>query len=412
MNKALDKLYYLSIFFILLPSISGGPFFSTIHSIGGYISAFLITAVIYKLYRNNASLKIDNKILILFLTFFASQSMSVFSAENISSFISTYKEIVFSGFFFILSIYFINDSKSIKNVILVLFAVAAINIFFQIFILLFPNYFVSFGQTFINPSYLSSVSFNLVRGRVSIAAYDEIMIPIILYYWIRSKNRKILLPLGILISIFSFLSEFRTKIIMLGFALAGSILIFKNNIKKYFIFLLIVPIVFYLLYSIQGYTVLDRFLLQNQTDISTVTSRIQRWEMAFEMGLSSPLIGVGLGNYYDYLPLQYQKSYSGYSFIREEYNAAATDTHDIFFQTFAETGILGLGTFVALLLYFVKKDFRLLRHNNAELSKALVISFWTLFIYSLFNPSLTTITYPSLFWLLRVIIEKSVSLYL
>ncbi len=199
---------------------------------------------------------------------------------------------------------------------------------------------------------------------------------------------------------------------MLGFALAGSILIFKNNIKKYFIFLLIVPIVFYLLYSVQGYTVLDRFLLQNQSDISTVTSRIQRWEMAFEMGLSSPVIGVGLGNYYDYLPLQYQKSYSGYSFIREEYNAAATDTHDIFFQIFAETGILGLGTFVALLFYFIKKDFRLLRQNNAELSKALVVSFWTLFIYSLFNPSLTTITYPSLFWLLRVIIEKSVSLYL
>jgi O-antigen ligase len=126
------------------------------------------------------------------------------------------------------------------------------------------------------------------------------------------------------------------------------------------------------------------------------------------MGLSSPLIGVGLGNYYDNLPSEDQKSYSANPLETALFNAASTDPHNIFFRTFAETGGVGLSAFILLLLYFLKNDLYLLKERE-DLSKALIISFWTLFIFSVLNPSLN-IGYLSLFWLLRVMVDKSSSL--
>lgn len=409
MAKVLEKLYYLSVFLILLPSISLQPFFSTVHNVGGYISLFLFLILIIKLYGNKAKLNIDNKMLILFLIFFLSQSLSILSANNISSFFNAYRTLVFSGIFFILSAYFINNLSDVEKIVKIIFLVTLVNISFQFFILLYPNVLISFGQIFLNKDYLSSINIDVSRGRISIASYDEILMPIMLFYWIKNRNRKFLLPFFIFIPIFSFLSGFRTKVLMLFFALMSSFLIFIKNTRNYFIFFLIIPVIFYFLYNAQEYNVIDRLLLQNQVDVSTITSRMDRWGEALDMGLSSPIIGVGLGNYYDYLPPSSQKSYSKNSYVKEEFNAGAIDPHDIFFSTFAETGAFGISTFVLLLCYFAVKDLEILRRKKYDLTKAFIISFWTLFMFSVFNPSVS-ITYLSLFWLLRVMVYKSSNL--
>jgi O-antigen ligase len=112
-----------------------------------------------------------------------------------------------------------------------------------------------------------------------------------------------------------------------------------------------------------------------------------------------------LGNYYDYLPSNKQQSISQNKMAKQEYDVAANDPHNVFFSTFAETGIFGLSTFIFILLYFLKKDLIIFRNKTDGLDKAFIISFWTLFIYSLANPS-SSITYMSLFWLTRLVIYK------
>ncbi|OGH16139.1 MAG: hypothetical protein A3C30_02905 [Candidatus Levybacteria bacterium RIFCSPHIGHO2_02_FULL_40_18] len=84
---------------------------------------------------------------------------------------------------------------------------------------------------------------------------------------------------------------------------------------------------------------------------------------------------------------------------------AAKDPHNVFASTFAETGFLGLGSLVLLLLYFLQKDIGIMKSSN-DLSKTFVVSFWTLFVFALLNPS-SSIIYQTLFWLLRALIEKS-----
>ena len=406
MNDLARKLYYLSIFLLLIPSISF-PFFSSAHTLGGYILLILFFFLAPKIFLKG-KINIDKKLAVIFLLFFISQSISVIGALNISAFISSFIDLIFSAVLIFLSFYFINSRKDLDNVIKVLVLMGIVNIIFQTFILLFPDSFYYLGQLLINKDYLSSVSADISRGRIAVADYNEILIPIIAYFWIKNEKKIYLLPFFFLISVFSFLSNFRTKVLMLFFASVFSVLFLFKDRKKYLVFVLIVPVIFYLLYISQDYSVVNRLLLENRADVATITGRFDRWSMAFDMGLSSPLIGVGLGNYYDYLPPQFQKSYSSNSLAREEFNSAATDPHNIFFREFAETGVLGLSAFILLFLFFAKQDFYTLKTKNL-FSKSLIISFWTLFIFSVFNPT-GVISYSALFWVLRVLISRSINL--
>jgi len=94
---------------------------------------------------------------------------------------------------------------------------------------------------------------------------------------------------------------------------------------------------------------------------------------------------------------------------RKEFELAAYDPHGIFFKIFAETGFLGLFSFLLILGYFLKNDIKILS-SKEEIPKIFVVSFWTLFLYALVNPSYTT-KYQVLFWLLRILVEKSKGLY-
>lgn len=409
MKKILEGLYYLSILLVILPSLALSPLISSSHTLVGLIWGGLFVYVLFEIIKNKFDPFLHNDFFKFFLIFFFFQSITVITAKNLSSFLSLYEKILFSGIFITVSMYFIKDIKSVYKAIIAMFISSTINLLSQVFMFLNYQLFLYFGGIFFNKNYLDLISINIQRGRVYLESYDEMLIPLILYFWTINKNRKVLVWFTFLIPIISFLSLFRTKIIMLAFALLGFMVVFLREIKRYYLIPIGIGVIILSLYwflsSLQFYTVFDRLTLQYSSDQNTITSRIERWGFALDMGVSSPAFGVGLGNYYDYLPSNKQQSISKFQLANQEYDIAAQDPHDIFFSTFAETGTFGLGTFVLLLLYFIKEDFEMLKNKKNGLGKAFVISFWTLFLYSLVNPS-SSITYQSLFWLTRVAIYK------
>lgn len=410
MTSFFDKLYSTSILLVILPSLSLSPFFSNSHTLVGLIWGILFIYVLIKIIKGQKkNIFKEKSFALLFLIFFISQSASIITTVNLGTFMSAYIKNIFVAIFFIISIYFIRDNKGIKKIVKILFASSVVSILFQVIMFLNYSLFLYFGGLFLNKNYLELISLNIQRGRIYLESYDEVLIPIILYYWMAKKNRKFLFFFVVLIPIISFLSLFRTKIIMFLFSIIGSVLIFLKRIRNYYAILLVIGVVllfsYAILSNIQNYTVLDRFTLQYKSDQNTISGRIERWGFALDMGISSPLFGVGLGNYYDYLPPGKQKSITPYQMVNQAFDFASKDPHNVFFSTFAETGVFGIGAFILLLLYFVKSDLALLKKREDGLSKAFIISFWTLFIFSLANPS-QSITYQSLFWLLRVILYK------
>ena len=128
----------------------------------------------------------------------------------------------------------------------------------------------------------------------------------------------------------------------------------------------------------------------------TITSRVAKWEKSMEMGISKPIFGVGLGNYYDYIDFSMKQTLTPFENVRKEFELASHYPHNIFFVTFAETGVFGLGSLMLLFLYFVRQDLTSLSKRNG-FEKAFIIGFWVLIAHSLFNP-VATVKFWMTFW--------------
>jgi len=412
-NKLIDKGYFLSIFLIGLPPVFFLFSYINTHSIAKLIWLFSFLILGFKSYQKGIKLDISKTFLLLFLFYFITHSLSIIPAVNGGAFLEGYEDFFFSSIFFILSAFVIKGAKDIKKILVIFFIVAFMNAGFQTVIYFYPHLFTGLGGIFLHEGYLELILINIQRQRLYMEIYDETLIPIIFYFLTKRKNREVLTPLFLLIGFFSFVSNFRTRFLMLVMALAGSVIVFLKEIKKYFLVLFAVGFLFFSLYSIllqsTGFTVIQRVFLEDEyEDVSTVSSRINRWKKSVEIGLSSPLLGVGLGNYYDYLDSSMKQTISLFGHQEKEFEIAAHDPHNILFKTFAETGILGLMSLIMLLMYFLRKDFNVLKSDN-NLSKAFVVSFWTFFSHALFNPTTTT-KYQILFWLFRILIERANSI--
>ena len=410
----LKKIYLASLLLVILP-----PFylFASFLNVNTLAKVLWVVVFLVLVLKKERQIPKENTLLWLFLAFFLTQSLSVFGAVNIFAFLQQYEDLIFTALFFFISLSLLNKPKDIKNVVVVLLAGGVVNLVFQTIIFLFPNLFLRVGELFLHEGYLEIIKINVGRSRIYFEGYDEILIPILLYLWLNLRKKiksAFSLFYVLLITTFSFVSNFRTRFLMLIFSLFFSFFLFLKTKKTYLFAFFILPVTVYFLYSILtqniGFTVFDRLLFQSEKeDVNTVTGRIEKWEKTVEIGLSAPVFGVGLGNYYDYLDPSMKQYASLFEQTRKEFELAAYDPHGIFFKIFAETGFLGLFSFLLILGYFLKKDIKIL-FSKEEIPKIFIVSFWTLFLYALVNPSYTT-KYQALFWLLRILVEKSKGLY-
>lgn len=416
-SKFAGIFFLVAIFLLRLPPllfIFNSSLFSS-HNIARYLLILSFFLILYLIYKRKFKFHLKNGLTFIILLYFLTQTSSIFGATNIQAFLFTYKDIVFGILVYLIGSCLIVSRKNINNIISVLLFCVSLNLAYQFIIYFFPDLFKSLLVPLIYPKYLQIFDVNLPRQKYFVDIFDVALIPIIFYLLTKHKkiiSRAIAILMIASVSFFVFVSNFRIHLLMMVISVAGIVYVAFDDFKKRFLLLTVILVIFYTvglsLFNLNASTSVQRLFSSTDFDYATIESRFTLWKYSIDMGLSSPLFGVGLGNFYDLIP---QKRTVSTSLIDPKNKLAAvtlSHPHNLFFQEFAETGVLGLLGILLLVCFFGYYDFKIFV-NGKKLTKLLIISFWSLFSFGLLAPP-NTPQYISLFWLLRVLIEKSESI--
>lgn len=409
------NLFLINLFLVKLPPFYFLPFlhssFFTSHSIARLLTLIIFYFSFYELKRKSLFQLIKEKsTIVFFLIYFLFSTLSIIPAINIQSFFLRYKDIVFSGLFLFIIYRFPNQDKKIIKVLILS---TIINFFYQIFMFISPQSFTSFANIFIYEKHLDLVSINLNRSRIFIETYDETIIPLVFLYFNFYKKSAVNLFIYLLLFLISFpalLSNFRSRIVMLFFSFFISFFFLtKKIVREKFVPLTILIISIIISYLILQYyfnfSFVDRFALKSEKeDVKTIIFRLKTMIWSEDIAQSSPFLGVGLGNYYDNIPPQKKYRLSPFNWENKESEIASSNPHNIFALLISETGYPSFLFYLIMICYFAIGDFLILSKKKDKKSIAYIISFWTLFIYALVNPT-TTYTYNLLFWMFRALIK-------
>ncbi len=388
--------------FYLLPYLKS-PFLTTQGIARIIICIIFLYKIIVGYYCKDNIIKYGNRSLIfLVVLFFFIQSASIFSAINITSFLSSYKDIALS-----IAVFFITLSykKYINNIFYVLLGASLLNILFQFLVFFDKTLFLDTLGNITYQRYLNLLIADLGRGRIYVTTYDEIVIPYLFLLIFKSNLKKQFMYYIWILSIvfFSIASNFRTRFLMSIFPLMGVFLIFKDKLRIRVVFILLAVLILgysadKLLLSTIGYSLYDRFIINNETsnETNSITSRIDQFQVALDMGEN--LLGVGLGNYYDNVNSAKKTAFTLQTnqTLTQEFNQGV---HNNFAMVLSESGYISFFIYTIIIILFLKNDILLLIKGEKH-QKALVLSFWTLFLYGLFNPPIP-VSYQVLFWGLR-----------
>lgn len=347
--------------------------------------------------------------LFLLIGYLFTQSISIIYATNTTAFLNVYKDLVL-GLLLLFTMLLITKEDVI--VLVKVFLVSAlVGILYQSVFIFFPS-IIGIVRPFLNFTYMQFVEYQSNRGRYFGDTLDEALIPILFYYLVTTKKLVIKIIIIIILVFVIFLvilSSWRTKFIILIYAILGTFFLFKQLRRYFFIFFVGLGIIFVVSNSVSlklvGQNIYDRLLLSDEpTETLIEKSRLLYLKDAYEIGLSNPIIGSGLGNYYDNLLAVSKRANqspsmngTGKKFILID------DPHNILFSVFATTGTIGLISITALLLYFFFTDIPLLFNESGE--KIFVVTFWGYFIFSFFNPWMY-FSFLIPFWFFRGAIEN------
>lgn len=347
---------------------------------------------------------------ILILLYFAGQSLSIIHASNIQAFFIMYKDLIFGIFIYFLGTNLLDTKRKVNAAIQLLVITIGINLLYQLFLYLQPDLFDSIIKPLLYEKYLTVLEVNEAREKYFIEILDLTLMPILIYLLFSKKvlQKAIIITMLLISTILALLSNFRTHLLLvMGSFLLSIPFIIKSKIFRILSIISVFIFIFTIysaLYNRVSYTTLDRFLLANTEEVKTLTSRLTMWKEAYKMGLSSPITGIGLGNFYDLYPYKSPIRASLFDYKNELEKITITDPHNIIIATFAQTGAVGTLTFLTMIAFFLHKDHKRLRNTDDDKPKFTIFSFWLLFAHSLLNPG-NTFIYFSLFWYLRALID-------
>lgn len=408
-DKLIFGLFLISVFFFKTPNIYLIPFFRnailTTQGIARILAGLAFIFILFSSYVSDRSFFRQNTsklIPALILLFFASLSLSIIPALNMFSFLSRYKDIILGFIYFFLFYFFRNKYKSIISVMLL---AVFFNLIYQLFIVFRPDIFRNIFSYFVYDKHFNFVLSNMMRGRIYADLYDEITLPLLALLIAKDKlgsRKRWYYFLFIGIAFFSFISNFRSRILMLIIGIIGaSYILIRQRIRTIIILISAIIITGYfvnmIMLNIFQITFLDRFSEADRENLKNINSRLIQLNLAQDMGRYS-LFGVGLGNYYDHLDQDRKVDIPNrwLNYIRlgaEEY------VHNIFGTILAESGYINLIVFFLILLAFIRQDLVLLR-TGKDWQIAFIFSFYSLFFYSLFNPPVPA-SFQVLFWGIR-----------
>ena len=108
----------------------------------------------------------------------------------------------------------------------------------------------------------------------------------------------------------------------------------------------------------------------------SVSLRGEYWHAGINMGLSNPLLGVGLDSYGTF----YRKYRDESAIIRPGINTIADTAHNVFIDIFASTGFIGLIFFISMILIILFYAFKFIAHSkNYDPVFVFLFSTWTLY---------------------------------
>jgi O-antigen ligase len=315
---------------------------------------------------------------------------------------------------FILTIRLINNNKSFYTVARIFFISSILNIVVQLIVYFKPQPEYSILLNIIYEPLVKEIQTGEYHGRFFAGFFYDGALLAFTYFYLFLKSKSKLFKIFYIIwttAIFFIaqISNFRIVLVVALMSLFGSLLIHFQ--KKVVLLLIVIFIGLYIgnvisttFYSSSS---LGRLLFTAEDSISTITTRIELWKKAVNIWSYSPIIGIGLGNYYDFLD-----SKKTVLTLSEEKNNLIKGTmqhpHNIFFASLVETGLLGLLSIILLLVYLGVSDIQLFFKADKEV-KYIIISYWVLFISSMTGPR-TAITYLGLLWLLRGLIINKTSI--
>jgi len=382
--------------------------FLSSYSIARYVLLGLFLNMIYVFFKEKKVLTINRAHIFFIAVYFLSQSISIINALNVAEFMSRYMTVVFGIISFVLVYVEVNTKERLRVILDVLLISIIGNITFQAIIYFQIPVLYSFYKSIANEKYLLDIEINMQRMKYFVDVYDAALIPIIFYILVKTnKNfvKMVLLCISFVVTIFTVVSNFRSQFVVLLVSTISAIMVLTRHFTRLIGILFLVIILFFAIQIVSTQSKInsiDRLVSPGIGDITTLTDRLYYWNTAIYIGSSYPLFGIGLGNFYDYIP---KNIYPIIDKRNNPFKATWVHPHNVFIGHFVESGAFGLISFCVLLIFFIQKDFRIL-HTNSHVMQIVVASFWSLFLFSLINPAVT-LNYTILFWTLRAIIANS-----
>jgi hypothetical protein len=406
MRKKIDNfflnLFLLSAFFFKIPNFYILPFLRISFLTSQALSRIILIFLFFKVYFFNRKIfnELKNKTIFWLIVFlFVFQSISIIPAINIPNFWARYKDAIIGFVSFFVFCFYKKGHKKIINVFLLS---VFINAVYQ-FLLIYSDNIKELLSIIIYQKHFDLVLAKLEnQGRLYIDSYDEILIPFLFL----ENNFSWLIKMFLLslIFLFSYISNIRSRILMIFISFFLSLFFIKKiKFEKIFAVFFIVLIIGFLASQFSFYffkeSFIDRiFFPEESTDIKPIDFRKNQFFKSLDIGKIS-LFGAGLGNYYDNLNTNEKIGKSLLSRFNLLNQGSQEYVHNIFGLIISESGYFSFFVFLLILLFFIKNDFKILLGDD-DYKKTIIISFWSLFSYGLFNPIVPG-SYQFLFWGLR-----------
>lgn len=398
-------LYLVCLCIFLLPAFGVGSYYS--YQLG---KVLILGLYIYLLLKKRVSFSvIDKNEVYLFTLYVVCQLFSVFGAINVAAFIDRAKDIIFLLFFFICSKIVLKNKQITQSYSFIVIIISIIGSLIVICLSFYQVYFINILKNILHPTLIVRMLSHLDNSKLFWESYEEVSIPLIFFY--ATSIPQIIAPLALII-IAVFASNFRTRVLMLIVGLIFSIFYVKTLINKKVLFLglflvmSIITLLFFYKSGVDTYhiqnniSVVDRFLLSEKDDLNSIIFRQKQAYNSLMFFSKNIYTGIGLGNYQDYSSSQIKHLLIGTTSTDRTSYLAAVDPHNVFFLTLAESGLLGFVSLILFLSFLIKKDVLLFKQIRM---RPYIVAFWSLFIYSLFNPS-DGLTYNVLFLSLRALL--------
>jgi len=367
------------------------------------------TTVRKKKIKNNTVFRTIATCYLLIITF------SVIVAVDIPSYLRQLQNVIVNCLYFYVAYTLISQKKYDKLFFHYLITIGILCIVIDLVFLVFKDTFIEVIKDSTQIEIIALLYHNAAMGRYNSYLVLDAFIPVFFLVYstsIKDKKNLFILIITVGITIFiSYITLFRTRFIQSIFAFFFSLVIgFHNKIKDFLILLIFISILFFYMFLIMKFTlspstnVIDRLFLSQQEDVETVNYRFESLDRAIEMVSSSPLLGIGLGNYKAYVNKTLNRGITDRN-NRIHLNETLDNPHSIFIEVLSETGILGFCIFIGLLIYFCLEDFIYIRHSWNTPTSYYIIFAWTIFLYGIFNP-FNTVYLSGWFWFMRGYIQN------